>query len=108
MIVVWAFYLALAIVIVLAVALISGGVVWFMKRGNPRIRAARQRRKQAQKRADEQARHTIEVLAEADALADEVADLREGLTGERERGRLRALRATLRPGTTPDAGDPAH
>lgn len=54
--------------------------MWF--RDNSRVRAARQRRQRLERRAEVAARLTSEVLASADALADELADTRQRLAAQ--------------------------
>lgn len=104
--------LAIGILIFLAIGVVQD--LWGVRGENARVHRARESRKRAERRADSEARLTSERLGNADALADEITDMRQRVGAEdrigqrgRERDRLAEQLARGTPATGAGGGPPA-
>lgn len=101
--------LATAILVVAGLAflvIVVAWVLWKARGENAQVHRARESRKRAERRADSEARLTSERLGNADALADEITDMRQRVGAEdrieqrgRERDRLAEQLAHGAPAT---------
>lgn len=106
--------LAIGFLIFLAIGMVRDFWGTRGRGGNARVRTARKRRQRLERRADAEAQLTGEVLASADTLVDEVADMRQRLAGQTrmnqrqlERDQLASQLAGGIPAAAAGGGPPA-